>query len=173
MTAKTWGHTSQVLSPRERAVDSSPMRSTFVSVALAWATIVSCVIGVCWYLFPYWRPEAYLPSIERVAAPTIAAIDAYTARVGHPPSDLADLLPEYDAARAGTGYPRQPQFFYKSFSPAGTNPPTEWVLVLSTDLLAIDSDDIVFSSTGRSWVSRTGTLPSFAPPTPPSSTGSN
>lgn len=133
------------------------MRWTFTILMALGAIATICVMSLCSFFEPYWHPENYLASIERTAAPTIAAIDAYTAKVGHPPKALGDLLPEYDAARAGTGYPRQEEFFYRYYHDVvSTSPPDGWVLVLWTDWIDLDSDAITFSSTSRRWVCTTG-----------------
>jgi len=125
------------------------VRPTLAALVAVGAT---CAASLCWVFYPYWFPEQYLASIERTAAPTIAAIDAYTARVGHAPKTLGDLLPEYDAARAGTGYPRQDQFFYRCYEDAiSTSPTNTLVLVLWTDWIALDSDVIQFTSGERRW----------------------
>jgi hypothetical protein len=129
-------------------------RRASIALVISAVTMViaaSMAVGLRW-AHPLWHAEDYLPAIEKAATPTILAIEEYTRRKGHPPDSLRDLLPEYDAWSASTGYPRQSQFEYFVYRTHGEKTPSDaWALVLFTDLFALESDAIRYDSRNRSW----------------------
>jgi hypothetical protein len=58
------------------------------------------------------RKARFRQAAER-AGPLLQAINAYTAAVGHPPSELADVVPDYLPALPATGLPECPRFEYR------------------------------------------------------------
>jgi hypothetical protein len=100
---------------------------------------------------PYVRPQRYLPDVERAGAPLVEAIDRYIERVGHPPKTLADLLPEYDASKSGTGFPPEDKFFYRTWNTRETPKDNPWMLAVWVEAVALDCDVIEFKSTTREW----------------------
>lgn len=74
------------------------------------AAIALAGIGVL--AWPYVFPSSYLPTVERTAAPLVAALRLYTAEHGLPPVELRELVPAYLDALPETGYPPCPTFGY-------------------------------------------------------------
>jgi hypothetical protein len=109
------------------------------------------VVIACVWVFPYFKPLSYREEIEQAAEPCIAAIEAYTQRVGHPPATLDDLLPEFDASSNGTGFPRQREFWYAVPIVPGKPPSGPWYLSVSLSLFSPKSDLLQYESYSRSW----------------------
>lgn len=128
----------------------SAPRSPHVLAGCLGALAILGLAGAFW-CSPFVYPQRYLASVERAGAPVVAAIDAYILRVGHPPEQLSDMLPEFDAAKAGTGFPRQDEFFYRTWPERGQSPDDPWVLVVWVEAVALDCDEIRFASTKRKW----------------------
>lgn len=70
------------------------------------------VLGIGVLAWPYVVPSSYLPTVERTAAPLVAALRRYTAEHGMPPVELRELVPTYVDALPETGYPPCPSFGY-------------------------------------------------------------
>lgn len=115
------------------------------------AVFTAFVVIACVWVYPYFKPLSYRAEIERAAEPCIAAIEAYTKRVGHPPATLDDLLPEFDASANGTGFPRQRQFWYAVPIVRGQPPGKPWYLSVSLSLLDTRSDLLQYDSSSRTW----------------------
>lgn len=136
--------------PAPKASSASPVR---LVVAILAALFVAVTALILLWSHPYIFPRSYLASVEKAGKPTVEAINAYIARNGFPPDSLADLLPQYDARLTGTGYPRQSEFFYRSWRVGGKRADNPWMLILFTDWLALDSDEINYDSTTGAWTS--------------------
>ncbi len=66
-------------------------------VRAVWPALAVLFLGLAawtgWQAQAHLWPRRYVPSIAARAAPLVAAIDAYDAQRGCPPSRLADLVP--------------------------------------------------------------------------------
>ncbi|MBL8857110.1 MAG: hypothetical protein JNL28_01215 [Planctomycetes bacterium] len=126
------------------------MRRVLIVAAVLSAGVILATTLV--WLSPRLFPGRFQADIERAAAPCIAAIEAYTKRVGHPPVELRDLLPEYDAASAGTGFPPQREFWYAVPIVPGQPPGRRWSLSISVGgLIKPNSKLLQYDSASRSW----------------------
>lgn len=126
---------------------------SWVVLAIVLAIVNAAVVGwvaLAWS-HPYRHPERYLADVETAARPLIDAIEAYTRREGSPPKTLEGLRPEFDASKSATGYPPQRAFEYHVWRQGAHRSDDEWVLVLYTERLSLDSDVIQYNSRARAW----------------------
>jgi hypothetical protein len=130
---------------REKARDSrpNPTRPWF-GIALLFAGLVAVL---CFE--PYAMPARRLKSIEERARPLVAAIDAFDAERGCPPTSLADLVPKFLDGIPGTGSLGLPGFGYQYVS-CLTQP--RWKLTVSTGGWNVEDDsEFYFDSWTRRW----------------------
>lgn len=102
-------------------------------------------------LEPSIRPQRFLPTVERNAAPIVEAIERHVAEHGAPPADASALIPRYLAAWPATAY-RDRGFAYAREERRG-GAPNAWSLCVRTANAFDLADDsaLVFSSASRRW----------------------
>jgi hypothetical protein len=125
----------------------------WVGIAIVLGLVNAIFVGwvALQWSHPYRHPERYLANVETSARPLIDAIEAHTRREGSPPKTLEALLPAFDPSEVSTGYPPQRAFEYHVWRQGAHRPDDEWVLVLYTELLSLDSDVIQYNSRTRAW----------------------
>lgn len=134
--------------PRTPSVE----RPSVKLVVAAWPFLAFLFLGLAawtgWQAQAHIRPSRYVPSIAARAEPLIAAIDAYDARHGCPPTALSLLVPYEIAAIPTPAWGLEWEFSYQYVSSV-TQP--RWKLFVSTSWNVEDDSCYYFDSWSRRW----------------------
>ena len=109
--------------------------------------VVACVLAVAVPVGVKLGHRTRMAAFERLAArsaPLVEAIRAYEAHHGKPPSDLADLAPEYFTAVPHTGMRAYPDYDYLVGEAATRHEGNPWALVVRTTSGGINFDQFMY-----------------------------
>ena len=128
-------------------------RTTEQNLRAVWPALAVLFLGLAawtgWRAQAYLWPQRYVPSIAARATPLVAAIDAYDARHGCPPSQLADLVPWHIASLPTPAWGIDWEFSYR-YESSLTQP--RWKLIVWTSNWNVEDDSgYYFDSWSRRW----------------------
>lgn len=95
------------------AIIWSTMRGSFAAIGLGIVVLVATPVGCVPGIMVFSAAEDHaLEIFSDRSMVLVRAIEDYQGAFGHPPSTLADLIPQFLKEVPGTGPPEYPEFYY-------------------------------------------------------------